>query len=101
VYKSVTRPTHKTGAKVLDGINWGVVQDEVTYTAGVRNVVFRDIFLHKPRTAFTIHFDNDKYSPRTILAPPSRGRKTSCSRTFGCCMTRRPNSSRSGRQWMS
>ena len=62
VYKSVTRPTHKTGAKVLDGINWGVVQDDVTYTAGVRNVVFRDIFLHKPRTAFTIHFDNDKYS---------------------------------------
>jgi hypothetical protein len=62
VYKSETRPTHTTGAKVLDGINWGVVQDDVTYTAGVRNVVFRDIFLSKPRTAFSIHFDNDKYS---------------------------------------
>jgi hypothetical protein len=62
VYKSVTRPTQKTGAHVLDGINWGVVQDDVTYTAGVRNVVFRNIFLHKPRTAFSIHFDNDKYS---------------------------------------
>ncbi len=62
VYKSVTRPTHKTGAMVLDGINWGVVQDDVTYTAGVRNVVFRDIFLEKPRVAFSIHFDNDRYS---------------------------------------
>ena len=34
----------------------------MTYTAGIRNVVFRDIFLHKPRIAFSIHFDNDKYS---------------------------------------
>ena len=46
----------------LDGIHWGVVQNDVTYTAGVRNVVFRDIFLHKPRTAFSIHFDNGKFS---------------------------------------
>jgi hypothetical protein len=62
VYKSVTRPTHTSGSMVVDGINWGVVQNDVTYTAGVRNVVFRDIFLGKPRTAFSIHFDNDKYS---------------------------------------
>jgi hypothetical protein len=62
VYKSVTRPTHKSGAMVLDGINWGVVQDDVTYTAGVRNVVFRDIFLGKARSAFSIHFDIGKYS---------------------------------------
>jgi hypothetical protein len=62
VFKSVTRPTHETGQQVLDGITWGVVQDDVTYTAGVRNVVFRDIFLGKARTAFSIHFDNDKYS---------------------------------------
>jgi len=62
VYKSVTRPTHRSGSMVLDGINWGVVQDDVTYTAGVRNVVFRDIFLEKPRTGFSIHFDNDRYS---------------------------------------
>ncbi len=61
-YKSLTRPTHKTGQQVLDGITWGVLQDDVTYTAGVRNVVFRDIFLGKARTAFSIHFDNDKYS---------------------------------------
>ena len=61
-YKSVTQPTHKSGSQTLDGINWGVVQDDVTYTAGVRNVTFRDIFLEKPRTAFSIHFDNDRYS---------------------------------------
>jgi len=62
IYKSITRPTHESGSKVLDGINWGVVQNDVTYTCGVRNVTFRNIFLEKPRTAFSIHFDNDKYS---------------------------------------
>ena len=39
-----------------------MVQDDVTYTAGVRNVVFRDIFLEKPRIGFSVHFDNDRYS---------------------------------------
>lgn len=62
VYRSVTRPNHASGTRVLDGIPWGVVQDDVTRTAGVRNVVFRDIFLHKPRVGFSIHFDNDKFS---------------------------------------
>jgi hypothetical protein len=62
IHKSITRPVHEKGATVLDGINWGVVQNDVTYTAGVRNVMFRDIFLGKPRTGFSIHFDNDKYS---------------------------------------
>lgn len=62
VYKSVTRPTHAAGSVTLDGIAWGVVQDDVTYTAGVRNVTFRDIFLAKPRIGFSIHFDNDRYS---------------------------------------
>lgn len=61
-YVSKTRPVHETGNEVLDGINWGVVQDRVTYTAAVRNVVFRDIFLHKPRIGFSVHFDNDRYS---------------------------------------
>ena len=61
-YKSLTQPKQASGSQVLDGINWGVVQTNVTYTAGVRNVVFRDIFLEKPRTAFSIHFDNGKYS---------------------------------------
>ncbi len=62
VYKSLTRPTHENGNQVIDGINWGVVQTDVTYTAGVRNVVFRDIYLEKPRIGFSVHFDNDKYS---------------------------------------
>ena len=62
LYKSLTQPSHEKGSMVLDGINWGVVQDEVTYTAGVRNVVFRNIFLEKPRIGLSIHFDNDKYS---------------------------------------
>lgn len=61
-YISTTQPTHELGIKLLDSINWGVVQNDVTYTAGVRNVVFRDIFLEKPRIGFSVHFDNDKYS---------------------------------------
>lgn len=62
VYRSLTPPTHAQGGQILDGIRWEHVQDEVTYTAGVRNVVFRDIFLEKPRIAFSIHFDNDRFS---------------------------------------
>ena len=62
VYHSVTRPTHSSGQQTLDSIPWGVVQGDVTYSAGVRNVVFRDIFLEKDRPAFSIHFDNDRYS---------------------------------------
>ncbi|WP_273211834.1 hypothetical protein [Runella zeae] len=61
-YISKTKPTHEKGSVVLEGINWGVVQDDVTYTAGVRNVIFRNIFLEKPRIGLSIHFDNDKYS---------------------------------------
>ena len=38
------------------------MQNDVTYTAGVRNVIFRNIFLEKPRIGLSIHFDNDKYS---------------------------------------
>jgi hypothetical protein len=62
VYKSLTKPAFESGSEVLDGIRWGVVQTNVTYTAGVRNVTFRDIFLEKPRTAFSIHFDIGKWS---------------------------------------
>jgi hypothetical protein len=62
IYISKTQPMHSNGAMVLDGINWVVVQDDETYTAGVRNVIFRNIFLRKPRIGFSVHFDNDKYS---------------------------------------
>ncbi len=53
-YISKTKPTHTQGSQILDGINWGVVQDDVTYTAGVRNVIFRNIFLEKPRIPYWV-----------------------------------------------
>lgn len=61
-YISRTRPEHATGRAVLDGITWVMVQDDVTYTAGVRHVALRDIFLAKPRTGMSIHLDCDAYS---------------------------------------
>jgi len=60
-YTSLTPPTHASGSMTLDGITWGANQSEITYTAGVRNVVFRDIFIEKPRIAFSVHLANDKY----------------------------------------
>lgn len=62
IYTSATKPTHESGSVVLDGIRWGFVQNDVTRTCGVRNITFRDIFLEKPRTAFSIHFDSDRFS---------------------------------------
>jgi hypothetical protein len=62
VYRSLTQPTHAAGNTVLEGINWSMVQADPVYSAGVRNVVFRDIFLRKPRVAFSVHFDQDHYS---------------------------------------
>ncbi|MEQ6118784.1 hypothetical protein [Reichenbachiella sp. MALMAid0571] len=61
-YVTKTQPTHTEGTKVVDGIRWVMMQDDVQYTAGVRNVVFRDIFLKKPRSTFSIHFDNSSWS---------------------------------------
>lgn len=61
-WKTKTRPTHTEGTVVLDGIKWVMMQDDVQYTAGVRNVVYRDIFLEKPRSSFSIHFDNSSWS---------------------------------------
>ena len=62
IYTSMTQPTHEKGIQVLDGIPWIMVQNDVSYTCGVRNVIFRNIFLEKPRIAFSVHFDNDKFS---------------------------------------
>lgn len=63
-YTSTTEPTHATGTVQHQGINWTMVQENnVTYTAGVRDVEFRNIFLEKPRpTGISVHFDNDDYS---------------------------------------
>ena len=62
VYESTTQPSHASGKATIDGIDWVMVQADVTYTAGVRNVVFRDIFLQKPRIGLSIHFDSDRWS---------------------------------------
>ena len=62
IYTSTTQPMHESGQEVLDGITWGMVQDDVVYTAGVRNVIFRDIFLEKPRVPFAFTFSNNRYS---------------------------------------
>lgn len=61
-YRSLTPPTHSRGFRIIDNISWEHLQDDVTYTAGVRNVTFRNIFLEKPRIGFSVHFDNDRYS---------------------------------------
>lgn len=61
-YVSRTRPDFESGSRVLDGITWQMVQSDAVYSAGVRNVTFRDIFLEKPRTSFSVHFDHDKWS---------------------------------------
>lgn len=62
VHTSMTRPTHPHGTQLLDGITWVMVQEHVTYTAGVRNVVFRDITLRNPRIGFSVHYDCGKFS---------------------------------------
>lgn len=62
-YTSITPPTHTEGMKTLDGINWVMVQEEVTYQCGCRNIHFKDIHLQKKRqVALSIHFDHDQYS---------------------------------------
>ena len=62
VYTSNTQPTHDKGIQMLDGITWVMIQNDPIYTCGVRNVIFRNIFLEKPRVGFSVHFDNDKFS---------------------------------------
>ncbi|MCY1719649.1 hypothetical protein OU798_04810 [Prolixibacteraceae bacterium Z1-6] len=62
LYESVTKPDFESGTKVLDGITWVMTQEEEVYTAGVRNVIFRNIQLEKPRIAFSIQFDMGRYN---------------------------------------
>lgn len=62
-YKSMTPPSHKEGMETLEGIHWVMVQEEVTYQCGCRNIHFKDIHLQKEREkALSIHFDHDRYS---------------------------------------
>lgn len=62
LYRTLTAPTHASGMRILDGIKWVMMQERVEYTAGVRNVTFRNIYLEKPRIGFSIHFDQSKWS---------------------------------------
>ncbi len=63
LYESLTPPSHEQGIAEYDGIKWAMIQDDVEYGAGCRNVHFRNIYLLKKRpTAFSIHFDKDNYS---------------------------------------
>ncbi len=62
VYKTLTAPIHARGVQVVDGIKWVMMQERVEYTAGVKNVTFRNIYLEKPRIGFSIHFDQNKWS---------------------------------------
>lgn len=61
-YISKTRPTHESGKQVLDGITWVMVQYEPISNCAVRNVIFRNIFLEKPRIPFSLHYDTGRYS---------------------------------------
>ncbi len=62
LYESVTKPDFERGSKVLDGITWVMTQEQISYTAGVRNVTFRDIQLEKPRVPFCIQIDMGRYN---------------------------------------
>lgn len=62
LYESTTRPDFESGSRVLDGITWVMTQETITYTGGVRNVVFRDIQLEKPRVPFSIELDMGRYN---------------------------------------
>ena len=62
LYESVTRPDFESGTKVLDGITWVMTQETITYTGGVRNIIFRNIQLEKPRVPFSIEFNKGRYN---------------------------------------
>lgn len=55
-------PTHRHGCERIGLINWQHLDQAPIYTAGVRNVIFRDIQLRKERVGFSFHLDNDRYS---------------------------------------
>jgi hypothetical protein len=61
-WTSTTRPTHAEGKQVLDGITWSIIQKHEGYTAGVRNVTFRDIFIEEPRVPFCLACTNSRYN---------------------------------------
>jgi hypothetical protein len=62
---STVPPTHPSGTrKLADGHVWTMLQDkDITLTAGVRNIVFRNIHLQRPRhLGFNLHFDHSDWN---------------------------------------
>ena len=63
IYTSHTQPTHEWGEKEYDGFVWAVIQNDVTYNCGCRNIHFKDIYLQKDRPiGLAIFFDKDNWS---------------------------------------
>ncbi|MBQ6885011.1 MAG: hypothetical protein IJN56_04655 [Clostridia bacterium] len=63
IFTSLTQPTHECGEKEYDGFVWAVVQNDVTYNCGCRNLHFKDIYLQKDRyVGLYILFDKDNWS---------------------------------------
>jgi len=64
IYTSTTEPTHTSGTVTHESINWVMTEDAAaTYTGGVKNVSFSNIFLQKNRNyAFGYMFSNDDFS---------------------------------------
>lgn len=61
-YISKTPPTHKSGFAEIDGVIWHVIHYTEPYTAGVRNITFRNICLQKTReSAFGFVLDKSEY----------------------------------------
>lgn len=62
-YVSETAPCFENGDEIIDGIHWVMVQEDVMYNCGCRNIRFTDIYLKKKRNiAFSFHFDDDNWS---------------------------------------
>ena len=64
LYTSTTEPSHASGNVTHESIEWEMIQDDVVeYTAGVRNVTFKNIKLEKDRpTAFSFQLSDSDYS---------------------------------------
>ena len=61
-YISVNPPDFEDGTALIDGIRWYMTQEDEIYTAGCRNITFRDIQLQKKRNiAFCFEMGENNY----------------------------------------
>ena len=59
---SLTPLTHEWGFAEYDSIRWCCQQRNITYSAGCRNITFRNIYLQKKRPiAFALELNEDAY----------------------------------------